>query len=130
MTLRDKLLYHHAHPAKLLVDVVCAIIAAWLFWEQHLLRAVAVGLVPPALASAIVLQFADLERVKQSAIGRYVTRYMSLLLHVTAVAGVIIVWLAAWYRSIFYCVVGLLIVTFAWTQGPLAASSPKTRTQG
>jgi len=119
MTPRDKLLYHHAHPAKLLVDVVCAVTAAWLIWEQHLLRAAAVGLVPPALMSLVVLQFVDLERVKASPLGRYVGRYMSLPLHVTAVAGVIIFWLAAWYRSIFYCVAGLLIVTFAWIRGPL-----------
>jgi hypothetical protein len=130
MTLRDKLLYHHAHPAKVLVDVVCAFAAGWLFWGQHLLRAAAVGLVPPAMMSLLVLQFVDLERVKQSALGRYVGRHMSLPLHITAVAGVVVFWLAAWYRSIFYCVVGLLIITFAWVRGPLAASSPKTRTQG
>ena len=119
MTLHDRLLYHHAHPAKLLVDIASAIAAAWLFWGQHLLRAAVVGLVPPAVASLIVLQFVNLERVKHSPVGRYVTRYMSLPLHITAVAGVIIFWLAAWYRSIFYCIVGLLIVTFAWVRGPL-----------
>jgi len=122
MTPRDRLLYHHAHPAKLLVDVVSAVAAAWLLWGQHLLRAAIVGLVPPALMSLLVLQFVDLERVKQSPIGRYVMRYMSLPLHVTAVAGVIVFWLAAWYRSIFYCVVGLLIVMFAWVRGPLYES--------
>jgi hypothetical protein len=122
MTLHDRLLYHHAHPAKLLVDVASAIAAGWLFWGQHLLRAAVVGLVPPAVASLIVLQFVDVERVKQSALGRYVGRHMSLPLHVTAVAGVIIFWLAAWYRSMFYCVVGLLIVTFAWVRGPLHES--------
>ena len=122
MTLRDRLLYHHAYPVKLFVDIVSAFAAAWLFWGQHVLRALLVGLVPPALASMIVLQFVDLERVKQSPVGRYVTRHMSLPLHITAVAGVVILWLAAWYRSIFYCVVGLLIVTFAWVRGPLHES--------
>ena len=122
MNARDRLLYHHAHPAKLAVDAICAVTAAWMFWEQHLLRAVAIGLVPPALTSLLVLQFIDLERVKQSRVGRHVGRHMSLPLHITAVAGVVIFWLAAWYRSIFYCVVGLLIVLFAWVRGPLHES--------
>lgn len=122
MTPRDKLLYHHAYPAKLAVDIVCAVSAGWLLWEQHLLRAAAVGLVPPVIASLLVLQFVDLERVKQSPLGRYVGRHMSLALHTTAVIGVVIFWLAAWYRSIFYSVVGLLVVTFAWVRGPLRES--------
>lgn len=122
MTVREKLLYHHAHPAKLMVDGVSAVVAAWLLWEQHLLRAAAVGLVPPIVTSLLVLQFVDLERVKRSPLGRYVGRHMSLPLHITAVAGVFIFWGGAWYRSIFYCIVGLLVIVFAWVRGPLHES--------
>jgi len=129
MTLRDKLLYHHAHPAKLLVDVGCAVAASWLCWNQHVLRAVAVGLGPPALVSLLVLQFADVERVKESLLGRYVGTHMSLALHSTAIAGVVIAWLAALRHSIFYCTVGLLIVTFAWVRGPLHESGRPATTR-
>ena len=122
MTLHERLLYHHVHPLKLVVDLVSAITAAVLLWQQHLLRAALIGLVPPAIASLLVMQFVNLDRLRETSLGRYVGRYMSLPLHVTAVAGVIIFWLASWYRSIFYCVVGLLIVTFAWVRGPLHES--------
>jgi hypothetical protein len=117
MTLREKLLYHHAHPVKLAADVSAGALAAWLLWNQHLLRAGAIGLGLPALASLFVLQFADFERLKRSPLGRYVGTHMSLPLQVTAVVGVIIFAGAAWYRSIFYCVVGLAVVAFVWTRG-------------
>ena len=119
MTNRDRLLYHHAHPAKLAVDLAAAGAATWLFWDQHPLRGMAAGLIPPAAVSLVVLQFADLERVRRSMPGRYVGRNMSLALHTTSVAGVFILWAAAWYRSIFYCSVGLLITAFAWVRGRL-----------
>jgi len=131
MTLRDKLLYHHAYPAKLIVDFTCALVAMWLCWNQHLIRAAVVGLGPPALASVAVVRFVDLDRVKNSPVGRYVGRHMSLTLHNTAVAGVVIAWLAALRHSIFYCAVGLLIVTFAWVRGPLRKSgAARRRTRG
>ena len=123
MTLREKLLYHHAHPVKLAVDVSSAAVAAWLLWNQHLLRAAAVGLGLPAIASLLVLQLADFERLKQSPLGRYVGTHMSLPLQVAAVAGAIIFAVAAWYRSIFYCIVGLLVVAFVWTRGLLRQSA-------
>ena len=40
MTLREKLLYHQVHPAKIGIDVTTALAAAVLLWQQHLLRAV------------------------------------------------------------------------------------------
>jgi hypothetical protein len=122
MTLRDRLLYHHAYPAKLVVDTVCAAAAAWLLWQQHLLRGAAVGLIPPAVASLIVLRLVDLERVRQSRIGAYIGRHMSLRLHATAVAGVVICWIAAWYQDAYYVLVGTLVTTFAWVRGPLHES--------
>ena len=123
MTLREKLLYHHAHPVKLAADVSAGAIAAWLLWNQHLLRAAAVGLGLPAIASFFVLRLADFERLKRSPLGQYVGRHMSLPLQVAAVVGVIIFAGAAWYRSIFYCIVGLLVVAFVWTRGLLRPSS-------
>ena len=123
MTLREKLLYHHAHPVKLAVDLCSAAIAAWLLWNQHLLRAGAIGLGLPAVASLFVLRFADFERLKRSPLGQYVGTHMSLPLQVAAVAGAIIFAVAAWYRSIFYCIVGLLVVAFAWTRGLLRPSA-------
>src|ERR1043166_2463707 len=117
MTVRDKLLFHQLHPAKLAVDISTAIAAAILFWQQHVFRGLAVGLIPPVLASIVIMQFADLERVQRSPLGRYAARHMTRLLEMVRLAGMAIVWTAAWYRSGYYCVVGGLVVGFAGARG-------------
>jgi hypothetical protein len=122
MTFREKLLYHQVHPAKIIIDVTTALAAAVLLWQQHLLRAAALGLAPPIIASLLVMQFANLEKVKQSPIGRYIGRNMTLPLEIARLAGVFIFWGAAWYRSVFYSIVGLLVIAFAWVRGALQGS--------
>ena len=119
MTLRDKLLYHHIHPAKGATDAICAIAAAVLLWQQHLLRAIAVGFGPPIVVSLVVLQFANLEKLKESSLGRYVGRNMSATTDVVRVAGAFVFWGGAWYKSVFWCIVGLLIIAFVWVRGRL-----------
>jgi hypothetical protein len=122
MTPGEKLRYHHVHPAKLGTDVVFAIMAAVLLWQQHLLRAIAVGIAPPLIASLLVIRFADLEKLKQSPLGRYAGRHMTPAMEFLKVVGVFIFWGAAWYRSVFYCIVGLLVIAFAWVRGALQGS--------
>ena len=119
MTLREKLLYHKIHPAKLSVDVSTAIVAAVLLWQQHLLRAIAVGIVLPVLASACVLLFADLEKQKDSRFGRYVAGRLTRSMEAVLGLGVMLFWGGAWYRSIRYCLVGLLVITLAWRRDTL-----------
>ena len=122
MTFGEKLRYHHVHPAKLGTDVVSAIVAAVLLWQQHLLRAIAIGLAPPIIASLLVIQFANVEKVTQTRLGRYVGRNMPMAMEFIKVVGVFIFWGAAWYRSVFYCIVGLLVIAFAWVRGALQGS--------
>ena len=81
MTLREKLLYHQVHPAKISIDVTTAL-----------------------------------------AVGRYVGRNMTPPLKVARLVGVFIFWGAAWYRSVFYCSVGLLVIGFTWARGALQGS--------
>jgi hypothetical protein len=128
MTPGEKLRYHHVHPAKLGTDAVFAIMAAVLLWQQHLLRAIAVGIAPPLIASLLVIRFANLENMKQSPLGRYVGAHMTMAMECIKLIGVVMFWGAAWYRSVFYCVVGLLVIAFAWMRGRLSESSTRTRT--
>jgi hypothetical protein len=119
MTLREKLLYHHIHPAKMATDAICAMAAAVLLWQQHLLRAIAVGLGPPIVVSLLVLQFANLEKLKESPLGRYAGRTMTAATDIVRVLGAFVFWGGAWYRSVFWCIVGLLIIAFVWVRGRL-----------
>jgi hypothetical protein len=119
MTFREKLRYHHTHPAKLIVDASSVIAAAVLLWQQHLLRAIAVGIVLPVMASACVILFANLEKHKNSRLGRYAAANMTAPMQAVLVFGALVFWGGAWYRSIRYCLVGLLVITLAWRRGTL-----------
>ena len=46
----------------------------------------------------------------------------ALALEVARLVGVFIFWGAAWYRSVFYCSVGLLVIAFTWVRGALQGS--------
>jgi len=124
VTLREKLLYHHDHPAKLVVDAIAGVVVAVLLWHQHLIRAAAVGIVLPAIASACVLWFADLEKRKALRWGRVLVR----------IAGVFVCWAGAWYRSLIVCLAGLVVIALTgvrvnsspgWKRAPLALASAR-----
>ena len=106
MTFGEKLLYHHDHPAKVAMDVVCVAVAAVLIWQQHLYRAIAVGVGGPLIASAIVLALMN------------VSAQRSLTWPVVAVrvAGAFTVLLGAWYKSVFWCAIGVLVIAFPWVR--------------
>jgi hypothetical protein len=69
MTLSDRILFHQIHPAKLVTDVSASVICLYFLWRRDLSFAVLVAMVPPLIASGLVLRFADLEALKQSALG-------------------------------------------------------------
>lgn len=119
MDIREKALYHQIHPAKLLTDWSTAFTAAWLLWRGHLLLALMVGIVPAPVASALVIRFADLDRLKDSAPGRYLARYMTPAAQAVRVVGLVVFWAAAWWHSAPGLVGGLAIVVAAWGYGLL-----------
>jgi hypothetical protein len=113
----DKALYHQIHPAKLLTDWSTAFIAAGVLWSGHLLAGLLIGIVAAPIASALVMRFADLARLKDSAFGRYVARYMTPVAQALRVVGLIVFWVAAWWHSPAGLAVGLCIVVAAWGYG-------------
>ena len=125
MTLREKLLCHHDHPAKLVVDAIAAVVAAALLWQQHVIRAAAVGLVVPALASACVLWFADLETLKDVRWGRYEARTVTSTMVLVRIAGVFVFWGGAWYRSVMVCLAGLVVIALTWVRVNLSTESDR-----
>jgi len=116
---KQQSLYHQIHPAKLLTDWSTAFAAAWLLWGGHLALGLVVGIVPAPIASALVIRFADLERLKDSALGCYVTRYMTAAAQAVRLLGAAVFWIAAWYHSWVGAVAGLLVIVAAWSYGLL-----------
>ena len=74
MTLREKILFHQMHPAKLATDVLSAVVSLYFFWQHQLFIALLTHFVPPPVASTMVIRFADLEPYKSSRLGAYLIR--------------------------------------------------------
>ena len=78
MDLREKKLYHQIHPIKLMTDVGSALMFLFFLWHHRLVPAIVVGFVPPVVVSvAMMLWLPDLEWLKQSALGQYISKYMT-----------------------------------------------------
>src|ERR1700730_5093172 len=77
MTPQEKTLYHQIHPLKLATDISAEIVSLYLFWKHRLLAGMLVLLVPPVIASTLIMQLANLETYRQSALGIYIREYMT-----------------------------------------------------
>lgn len=117
MDLAQKSLYHQIHPAKLATDWVTAFLAAWLLWSGQLGLGLLVGLAPAPVASALVIRFADLDRLADSAFGRYIVRYMTPAAQAVRLLGAAVFWAAAWYHTWTGMLAALAVVLAAWAYG-------------
>ena len=77
MTPQEKILYHQIHPLKLCTDICAEVVSLYLFWKRKLIAGFVVLLVPPIIASTLIIKWVDLEAYKQSAFGRYLRTYMT-----------------------------------------------------
>jgi hypothetical protein len=117
MTFSEKILYHQIHPRKLGTDILFGFISFYFFWQHELILALALHIIPPVIASTLVLRYADLSRQSNSAFGRYVRRMMTRRIEAIRLAGDIIAVFGAWYRSPVTIAAGLSIVLAAWLSG-------------
>jgi hypothetical protein len=125
MTPQEKRLYHQIHPLKLATDISAEIVSLYLFWKHKLLAGMLVFLVPPIIASALVMRLANLETYKQSAFGRYIHDYMTPSAVAIRVLGTVITHVGAWYRKPALIPLGLLTVLLGWLQGKLLPATRK-----
>jgi hypothetical protein len=88
-------LYHQIHPAKLAADITGSIISTYLMWHRRFGPAMLAAWVPAILGSALVLRFADLERLKHSAFGHYIRQFMTRRIEAWRFAGQIVMWVGA-----------------------------------
>lgn len=117
MTSLEKYLYHQIHPLKLAADWAAGIGSLYPLWHHRLLLGLVVMLVPPAIASFLVIRFADLERQKRSRFGRYIARYMIRPAEAVRVLGMIVMALGAWLHSGMAIAAGLLLILLVWMRG-------------
>ena len=119
MTLKEKALYHQIHPLKLSTDILAAVVSLYLFWLHQPLPAFLLHFGPPVIASALLIRYADLEPLKESAFGHYVGRSMTRTIEIIRLFGDLVMILGAWLHDGLLISAGLLIVIGGWCNGLL-----------
>ena len=114
---RERILYHQIHPLKLATDMVTAFGAAVLLWGHHLASGLTLGLLPPLVVSAVLLRWGDLESYRSSGFGRYVSTFMTRRVELARLAGMLPVWLGAWWRSPITILAGTVWIVGCWLWG-------------
>jgi hypothetical protein len=117
MDITEKVLYHQIHPAKLAADVAGSFVSTCLLWQHKFGLAMLTAFAPAILGSVFVLRFADLERLKQSTLGRYVCQFMNRRVEAWRFAGQVVVWLGAWYHQFWLIPAGVAMTMAAWMSG-------------
>jgi hypothetical protein len=117
MNMNERILYHQIHPAKLATDVSTALVATLLLWQHRLGAALLIGLLPPVVVSAALLKWGELERLQQSAFGRYVAGFMTRRVEAVRIVGLLFLWGGAWQRSFPALFLGAGIIILAWLYG-------------
>ena len=123
MDFTEKVLYHQIHPAKLAADITGSVISTYLLWRRRFGPAMLGAWVPAILASALVMRFADLERLKRSPLGRYIRKFMNRRIEAWRFAGQVLMWVGAWYHQVWLIPAGLAVVITAWMSGLWRKSS-------
>jgi len=113
----ERALYHQIHPAKLFADFATALIAIDLFWRHDLYAGLLIGLLPPVLVSAVLINEVDLEPYRRGWMGAYLRRFMPPWVQALRLFGVAVAFYAAWYHVPAGVVGGLGLVALCWANG-------------
>ena len=76
-------------------------------------------LIPPVIASTLIMKWVNLEAYKRSAFGKYIRSYMTPFVVGLRALGTIITHVGAWYRKPYLIPLGLAIVLLGWLRGIL-----------
>jgi hypothetical protein len=121
MRLKDRILLHEVHPAKLVTDIGSGVLCLYFLWRHHLSLAILFAAVPPLIASSLVLRFADLEALERTVLGAYVHRSMTSAMQLLRLSGFLVMATGAWYHSPITVLGGLSLVAFGWLKGAIFA---------
>ena len=117
LTIRERVLYHQIHPAKLFADVATALVAIDLFWRHALAPGLIIALLPPVLVSAVLVREANLERYSSSPMGAYLRRFMPSWVQAVRLFGVALAFYASWHHVPAGIYGGLALVAVCWANG-------------
>ena len=110
------LLLHQVHLAKLGTDITAEIASGILLWQRKPTAGVLVRLVPPAIASAVLIR-SNLEPLAHTARGRYVLAHMPPAAQGIRAAGDVLTAWGSWRRSPAMILAGAIMIAAGWSFG-------------
>jgi hypothetical protein len=117
----ERALYHQIHPAKIAADVVAELASTVFLWRHRLGAGLVVRLVPPVVASAILMpRTTDLERLRASSAGRYLRNHMTPQAQGVRAFGDVLTAIGAWRHRQAIIGAGAALIAAGWLAGLLA----------
>ncbi len=117
MNLIEKNLYQQIHPLRLATDWLSGFAACYLLWQKEIAGGIIIAFIPSLFVSLVVMRFVDLEKVKNSAFGRYYKRTYKQLLDTLRLAGFAVMAIGSYNQSLPAAGAGLLLIIGTWTIG-------------
>lgn len=117
MTTDEKILIHQIHPLKFYTDFFSAIVALYFFWSQNVVVALIVSIIPPIIASIVVILFVNLEKYKGAALGKYFLKNMTPGRQFIRLLGFVIMAISALRHSFLFILVGAIVIVAGWFAG-------------
>lgn len=125
MTFRERALYHQIHPLKLATDISVTPIALYLLWNHRVWAAIGVAFIPPVIVSTLMLAWPpNLERIRDSAAGRYLRQYMTPLAQLIRLLTLVPMAYGAWTHKAWPILAGVVVLLGAWANGLLFPRRP------
>ena len=114
---RDAILVHQVHTVKLAFDISASVVSNVLLWRHRLGAGLVSRYLLPVVGSALVLGFADLDRLRDTPRGRYVIKHMPPASTALRLGGDTLMAVGAWRRKPSWLLAGALIVAAGWSHG-------------
>jgi hypothetical protein len=114
---RDAILVHQVHPVKLAFDISASVASNVLLWQHRLGAGLVSRYLLPVMGSALVLGFADLDKLRDTRRGRYVLQHMPPASTALRLGGDTLMAVGAWRRKPSWLLAGALTVVAGWSHG-------------
>ena len=104
---------------KLGFDITASFVSNLLLWQHRLVLGLLARYVPPIVGSALVLNFADLERLRDTPRGRYALEHVPPASTALRLTGDTFMAIGAWRRKPTWMLAGAMLVSAGWSHGLL-----------
>jgi len=113
----EAILVHQVHPVKLAFDISASVISNAVLWQHRLAAGLVSRYLLPVIGSALVLSFADLDRLRETGRGQYVLQHMPPASTAVRLGGDTLMAVGAWRRKPSWMVAGVVLVAAGWSHG-------------